>query len=42
MAKRPDWDICKQCTHTVNSHTTDGVVGACHAYKCECEGYQAK
>lgn len=43
MAKAAhDWDICKKCDHTVNTHTSKGEVGHCQGYLCTCEEYEKK
>jgi hypothetical protein len=38
--KQTDWDICKNCGHTVNTHTRKGEIGSCRGYLCECETYE--
>jgi hypothetical protein len=37
-----DWDICKNCEHTVNTHTHKGVIGDCSGYLCECKNYEKR
>lgn len=37
MINKPDYIICKYCTHTVNIHNEEGV---CEAYKCSCTQYE--
>lgn len=39
MTNKPDYIICKNCTHTVNIHNEEGV---CKAYKCSCTQFEEK
>mgnify|MGYP000843908055 CR=1 FL=1 len=42
MAKRPDYDICADCTHTENVYKEKDGMTKCRAYQCECQEYVKK